>query len=102
MTRRLLGLCLLAYPRDRRERDRDFLHDLALELGATQGLARQALSLLLGGLRQRIADHRRRASRAAVACLALVALTLAASALTGIGNDHEVEEEHACAYARQC
>ena len=112
MTRRLLELCLLAYPRARRERDRDFLRDLALELGGTHGFARQAMSLLLGGLKERIEGYRRRgatpmrtwARRAAVACLALIALTVAASELTGIGGGdagsvHEVEE-YACVYAQ--
>jgi hypothetical protein len=32
MSRRLLDLCLLAYPRARRERDRAYLRDLALDL----------------------------------------------------------------------
>jgi hypothetical protein len=111
MSRRLLELCLLAYPRCRRERDRDFLRDLALDLGGTDGFARQAVSLLVGGLKERIEGYRRRrvapvrtwARRGAVACLALIALTVAASGLTGIGGGgagsvHEVEE-YACVYA---
>jgi hypothetical protein len=35
MSRRLLDLCLLAYPRARRERDRAYLRDLALDLADT-------------------------------------------------------------------
>ena len=58
MSRRLLDLCLLAYPRARRERDRAYLRDLALDLAESHGLALQALSLLLGGLRDRIAASR--------------------------------------------
>ena len=48
MIRRLLELCLVAYPRARRERDREFLRDLALDLGGTHGLTRQAVSLAAG------------------------------------------------------
>jgi CubicO group peptidase (beta-lactamase class C family) len=54
MSRRLLELCLLAYPRPRRESDREYLRDLALELAENYGLARQALSLLRGGLSERL------------------------------------------------
>ena len=54
MRRRLLELCLLAYPRARRDRDGDYLRDLALELAETYGLRRQVLSLLRGGLGARI------------------------------------------------
>jgi hypothetical protein len=70
MRRRLLDLCLLAYPRARRQRDRDYLRDLALDLAETQGLRRQAWSLLVGGLGERIG---RPAQRALVACLVLAA-----------------------------
>jgi hypothetical protein len=95
MSRRLLELCLLAYPRARRERDGVYLRDLALELGEAQGLSRQAISLLLGGLRARVECGRRRwAGRAVVACLALFALAVAAS--PGGGSAHDVEE-YACA-----
>jgi hypothetical protein len=89
----------------------DCLRDLALDLGGTHGFKRQAMSLLVGGLKERIEGYRRRGSapvrtwarRAAVACLALTALMVAASKLTGIGGGdagsvHEVEE-YACVYA---
>jgi hypothetical protein len=112
MIRRLLELCLVAYPRARRDRDRDFLRDVALDLGGTQGFTRQAVSLLLGGLKERIEGHRGRgaapvrtwARRVAVGCLALIVLTVAASTLTGIGSGdagsvREVEE-YACVYAQ--
>ena len=46
MSRRLLDLCLLAYRRARRERDRDYLRDLALDFAETHSLAHEALSLL--------------------------------------------------------
>jgi hypothetical protein len=84
--RRLLDLCLLAYPRACRERDRDYLRDLALEFAERQGLLRQACSLLGGGLRERI-EVRRRSSlgglvtRIAVASLVLAALAFASNGL---------------------
>jgi hypothetical protein len=96
MTRRLLELCLLAYPRAGRNRDREFLRDLALDLGANHGFARQAISLLLGGLNERIHTKPTWTTRAAVACLALVALTVAAS---DPGSVHEVEE---CVSTSRC
>lgn len=77
MSRRLLDLCLLAYPRARRERDRDYLRDLALDLAEGQGLMRQAGSLLLGGLRERVASLGRWAWRAGAASLVVVALASA-------------------------
>jgi hypothetical protein len=88
MRRRLLDLCLLAYPRVRRERDRDYLRDLALDLSETYGLRHQALSLLRGGLGERIEIWRlRRGSghlppmkRVVVACL-----VLAVTGLTAVG-----------------
>jgi hypothetical protein len=89
MRERLLDLCLLAYPRARRERDRDYLRDLALDLAETQGVLRQAWSLLAGGLRARIevprrapgAGLRRSVKRIVVACFALAALAFAATGL---------------------
>jgi hypothetical protein len=105
MSRRLLDLCLLAYPRARREKDRAYLRDLALDLAESHGLARQALSLLLGGLRDRIAATRKAGGvrvgpwirRALVATFVLAALALAASELAGttesdVERIHEVEE----------
>jgi hypothetical protein len=53
MRRRLLHLCLLAYPRASRRLDGDYLRDLALELAEHQGFARQAGSFLIGGVRER-------------------------------------------------
>jgi hypothetical protein len=92
MRRRLLDLCLLAYPRLRRERDRGYLRDLALELAETYGLRRQAVSLLRGGLSERIDRRRlgrgRRSSgwmrRVVVGCLVVAATAFAASGLTRI------------------
>lgn len=91
MSRRLLDLCLLAYPRVRRERDRAYLRDLALDLAESDGLARQALSLLLGGLRERLETARKTGrvrvgrwmGRALVASFVLAALAIAANGLVG-------------------
>jgi hypothetical protein len=104
MSRRLLELCLLAYPRARRERDRAYLRDVALDLAESHGLARQALSLLLGGLRDRIAASRKAGGvrvgtwirRAVVASFVIAALGLAANELAGTTESdreriHEVE-----------
>jgi hypothetical protein len=98
MRGRLLALCLLAYPRARRERDRDYLRDLALDLAEAQGVRRQALSLLAGGVRERIAV-RRRAPGAGFARLVIVvacfaALAFAASGLidSGAGGGQVVSE----------
>jgi hypothetical protein len=111
MRRRLLGLCLLAYPRARRAVDRDYLRDLALDLAEAQGFLRQVWSLLGGGLRERIelrrrssaAGLRRLVKRTVVASSVLVALTFAASGLivSGGGDGEGVSEieRFACQYA---
>jgi len=103
MTGRLLNLCLRAYPRACRERDRDYLRDLALELSETYGLWRQVLSLLRGGFSERIERRRLKPhasawswmKRVATVCCALAATALAASELTGpaVGDDVRVEAE---------
>jgi hypothetical protein len=94
---RLLDLCLLAYPRACRRRDRDYLRDLALELADRQGLARQATSLLLGGVRERAAGARRRSRR--IGAVSMVGLALAFGALAvsaAAPGTHEVDR-FACA-----
>jgi hypothetical protein len=99
MRRRLLDLCLLAYPRARRKRDRDYVRDLALELSATYGLRRQAISLVQGGLSERIERHRMRSGarvwtrRLAVGCFLVATLVFVASGRTEIaaGDDERVE-----------
>lgn len=91
MSRRLLDLCLLAYPRARRDRDRAYLRDLALDLAeGRHGLARQALSLLLGGLRERIGAGRRRVL--VVSCVLAVAVLAASGLAAAMERTHEVEE----------
>jgi len=52
----LLRLCLHAYPRARRARDGEVLCDLAGELSAGRGVAREALGLLRGGLAARAGE----------------------------------------------
>lgn len=94
MRQRLLGLCLLAYPRARRAADRDYLRDLALDLAEAQGFLRQVWSLLGGGLRARIelrrrspaAGLRRWVKRTVVAFSVLVALAFAVSGLIASGG----------------
>lgn len=60
MRRLLLTLCLRAYPPAGRERDRNYLLDLALELSETYGVRRQAMSLVRGGIGERLASRRLR------------------------------------------
>jgi len=95
MSRRLVDLCLLAYPRAVRRRDRDHLRELALELAADHGVLREAFGLLRGGLveRRRQSSTRRAVVAGAATLLALAALTWTAAAQSG-----RVEEElFACA-----
>jgi hypothetical protein len=111
MRQRLVGLCLLAYPRARRAADRDYLRDLALDLAEAQGFLRQVLSLLGGGLRERIelrrrspaAGLRRWVQRTVAASSVLVALAFAASGLivSGSGDGEGVSEVErlVCQYA---
>lgn len=101
MRRRLLDLCLLAYPRPRRERDRDYLRDLSLDLSETYGVRRQALSLVRGGLTERMQLWRRRRRtgrstwrwRVVVAMILLPAAAFAASSLSGGGATGGVRVE---------
>jgi hypothetical protein len=100
MSRRLLELCLLAYPRARRQRDRAYLRDLALDLAERRGLARQALSLLLGGFRDRIDAGRKTVGvrvgtwirRALLAALVLAATGLVGTTDSDEERSHEVEQ----------
>jgi hypothetical protein len=101
--RRILDVCVLAYPRGRRDRDREYLRDLALELAGADGLRRQALSLLRGGLGERIELWRRGRSEAASAWMrriviigaAFAATAFTASSLIGTaaGEGERVEQE---------
>ena len=99
MRRRLLDLCLLAYPRGIRGRDRDHLLDLALDLAAEHGTACEAFGLLRGGLAER---HRRgrRARRAVLAMGAVTGLFLAFVTWSAAAQGGDVEEDRfACSGA---
>jgi CubicO group peptidase (beta-lactamase class C family) len=88
MRRRLLAVCLLAYPRSRREVDGDYLLDLALELADESGTRRQAVSLVGGGLLQRVRVLRRGPVLLAGGVLAA---TLAVGGAAGAAEEVEVE-----------
>jgi hypothetical protein len=100
MRRRLLELCLLAYPRAVRRRDAVYLRDLALDLGASHGTGRQAGSLLIGGMRERIV--RGRPARLIPAGAALAALTIGALALVASDSDNHDVDRYACGGHSQC
>ena len=92
MRRRLLDLCVLAYPRVRRGPDREYMRDLALELGEACGLWRQAVSLVRGGIGERITSHRMRRGTSpsvsmrgvAIGCFLVAGVAFAASSLMAI------------------
>jgi hypothetical protein len=88
----MLRICLLAYPRELRERDGAELNDLALELADDHGIAREGLGLLWGGWRER----RRRASRRRRTTIALAAATgavLAVLTWSAAADPGRVEED---------
>ena len=93
MKRRLVELCVLAYPRGRRERDRAYIRDLTLELSETYGLPRQAASLIRGGFAERLRVGLR--PLAAAGCV-LIAIGVGVGSLLwpagGAGERVEVEE----------
>ena len=92
MSRRLLELSLLAYPRQVRRRDGDDLLDLADELAATHGAGREAFGLLRGGL----AERRRRRSparKAAIAVSAAVGSVLVVLTWSAAAEPLRVEED---------
>ena len=91
MRRRLLELCLLAYPRAVREPDREHLRDLALDLAETHGTTREAWGLLRGGLAERL--RRRRTRRAAVAVGAATAVALTFLTWSAAAQSGTVEED---------
>jgi hypothetical protein len=90
MRRRLLELCLLAYPRAVRHSDREQLRDLALDLAEHHGTMREAWALLRGGLAVRAGHLRTRRVAVAVGTATAVALTfLTWSAAAQGGRDEE-------------
>jgi hypothetical protein len=91
MRRRILALCLLAYPRVVRKRDGDHLLDLALELADTHGTARETFGLLGGGLAER--RRHSRSGRAVAGVVAVTALVLTALTWTATAQGGRVEED---------
>jgi hypothetical protein len=91
MSRRLVGLCLLAYPREVRARDGEHLRDLALELADDHGVLHEAFGLFRGGLRERwrLARPRRRA----VFAVTGAAVALAVLSWPAVGGPLRVEDE---------
>ncbi len=92
MRRRILRTCLLAYPRDLRERDGAELCDLAEDLAAEHGIVREAVGLVRGGWSERVRrwSPRRGATVATVTTGAVVAvLTWSAAAAAQPGRVEE-------------
>ena len=89
MRERWLARCLLAYPKAQRTRDGDYLLDLALELGERSGAGRQMVSLLRGGLLERVRGVRRRA----VVVVGLGAAALLAVSAVAVAAEGSVEVE---------
>ena len=87
MTRRLLDFACRAFPRDYRARRSGELVDTALLAADGSGLhaVREALSLVVAGLRQRLRAERHRSAREGLALLAgVLALVNLAVALAGV------------------
>jgi hypothetical protein len=92
MRARLIDLCLLAYPREVRARDRGHLRDLAMDLSEDHGAIREALGLLRGGL----AERGRRgtpARRAMVAVVSAVVVTVAGLTWTAAAQGGRFDED---------
>ncbi|MGL5857478.1 MAG: hypothetical protein ACRC35_03550 [Angustibacter sp.] len=91
MSRRLLNLCVWAYPRDCRRSDGAFVRDLALELAEHHGVVGQAVSLLYGGFRERLRHRGRRWRLAATVSVAVTVVAGSAAMLAGpFGGEVEV------------
>jgi hypothetical protein len=96
MRRRVLTLCVLAYPRSRRDRDGDYLRDLALELAGDHGVRREVASLLGNGLVERVRLGRRSSWRrhgVVAALVAIVSTGLAAGLLSWPAMEQRFEAE---------
>jgi len=91
MTRRLVDLCLLAYPRAVRARDGEHLRELAADLAADHGFLREAFGLVRGGLAERRRQSQTRPAVVAVGAATLVALTALTWTATAQGG--RVEED---------
>ncbi len=91
MRRRLLDLCLLAYPRAVRDRDREHLRDLALDLAESHGTTREAFGLLRGGMAERVRHGRTR--RAVLVVVAATAVALGFLTWSAAAQSGSVEED---------
>ena len=98
MRRRVLALCLLAYPRSRRDRDGDYLRDLALELAERHGVRREIGSLLRNGIVERVrfngttAWQRHGVIAALVAAIASTGLALGVLGWPAVDQRFEAEQ----------
>jgi hypothetical protein len=101
MTRRVIEVCLLAYSRDVRRRDRDELRDLALELAEDHGVLREAVGLLRGGLAERW-RRARPTRRAAFAVGGATSVALAVLTWPALAEPVSVEEEVYSCLADPC
>ena len=106
MRRRVLALCVLAYPRSRRERDGDYLRDLALELAEGHGVRREVASLLRHGLVERVRFSRRRLGaprRRRQLVASLISARLAAGVWVWPAVEQRIEaEQFTCATTDGC
>ena len=93
MRRRILALCVLAYPRSRRDRDGDYLRDLALELAERHGIHREIASLLRNGLIERVRPNLKtpRLRQGVVAGIAATGLAVAVLGLPAVQQRSEAE-----------
>lgn len=100
MRRRLIALCVLAYPRATRGADAVYLRDLALDFVDGSGFGRQLMSLLRGGLAQRFESSRLRRPavpiRWAVAGAFAVAVVAIVCGLAYFGSADTDIEVHSC------
>ena len=93
MSERLLALCVLAYPRGRREADGEVLLGLAMDLrdGSARGVLRQAVSLLCGGLAERLRRGRGRSALVAGGASVATTLVVLGAGLGSVEAGSEVE-----------
>ncbi|HYF72844.1 MAG TPA: hypothetical protein VD864_08475 [Nocardioides sp.] len=91
MRSRLIGLALLAYPRDVRTREGAHLAGLALDLADDHGTAREVFGLVRGGVAERWRG--RGARRVTLPVVAALTLVLTALAWTANAHGGRVEED---------
>lgn len=93
----MLGLGLLAFPREVRDRDGAYLRELALDLADTHGTAREVLGLVRGGLGERRRRMGRLRSAVAAAGAALVLALGVLTWSTAAAGARVEEDRFACA-----